>query len=136
MLLNCQKVRNHLSRVIFVCQSIPYRNSCIFGKLFYNLLPETAILDSFVHSAKNSRGICDAFFFPYLGTRRVEISSSHTKVMGRYFKGTSGAGACLFKNQSDVFAAKLIYRLAFLFFLFQICGEINQILNFFRRIIF
>ena len=47
MLPDGQQIRQHLCGMEFIGQAVPYRNPCILCQLFHNILPETAVFDSF-----------------------------------------------------------------------------------------
>ena len=130
--LDRQHIRQHLCRMILIRQSVPYRNFRIFCQLFYNLLTESTILNSLIHTGKNTGCIFNALFFADLGTGRIKVCCSHTEVVCGYFEGTAGSGAGFLEDQRNVFAAQGIHRNAFLFLLLQLCGQVQQIGNLFR----
>ena len=66
MLTDRKHICQHLCRMIFICQAIPYRNSGIFCKFLYNILSITAIFNTIIHSSQNSGCICNALFLSYL----------------------------------------------------------------------
>ena len=118
MFTDRQHICQHLCRMIFVCQTVPYRNSCVFCKLFYDILAKTSVLDSLVHSSKNSCCISDALFLSDLGTCRIQICTAHSKVMSSYFKCTTCSGTCFFKNQGNVFAFVIFMKFSGFFLCF------------------
>ena len=134
--LNGQHIRQHLGRMIFVGQTVPYRNSCIFRQFFHDFLPKATIFNSFVHAAQDLCCIRDAFFFTDLGSLRIQIGGSHAQVMCRHFKRTAGSGTGLFENQCYIFPAQRVCQNSFFLFLLQICRQFQQICYFFRCIIF
>ncbi len=134
--LDRQHVGEHLCRMILIRQSVPYRNFRIFCQLFYNLLTESTILNSLIHTGKNTGCIFNALFFADLGTGRIQIRCSHTEIVCSYLEGTAGSGAGFLEDQRNVFTAQGIHRNAFLFLLLQLCGQIQQIGNLFRCKIF
>ena len=67
MLPDGQQIRQHLCGMEFIGQAVPYRNPCILCQLFHNILPETAVFDSFVHSSQHPCCIGNAFLLPDLG---------------------------------------------------------------------
>ena len=135
MLPDGQKVRQHLSGMKFVGQSVPYRNARISGKLFHNVLTEAPVLDSLIHPSQNPRRIRNALLLTDLGARRIQIGGSKSQIMGRHFKGAAGSRARFFKNQSDVLSAKNIHRNPLFLFFLQIRREVKQVFDFLRRII-
>ena len=104
MLANRQKVSQHLGRMELIGQTVPYRNACIFCKLFYDFLSVTAVFDSFKHPSQNACGVADALFFADLGAGRIEVGTSHAKIVCSNLKGAAGSRAGLFKNQCNIFA--------------------------------
>ena len=94
--------------MILVGKPIPYRNACIFGKVFHDLLTESAILYAIVHSAKHAGRILDAFLLSNLGTAGIQIGSPHSHVMGRHFKRTACPGAGLFEDQRNIHASIMV----------------------------
>ena len=85
LFLDRQHVGEHLCRMILIRQSVPYRNTCIFGQFLHNLLSKSTILDSIKHSSENSCCIFDTFFLPDLWTWRIKVSRSHTHIVSSYF---------------------------------------------------
>ena len=136
LFLDCQHIGEHLGRVVLVRQSVPYRDFGIFCQLFYDLLAESTVLDSLIHTGKNAGCIFNALFFADLGTGRIQIRCSHTEIVCSYLEGTAGSGAGFLEDQCNVFTAQGIHRNAFLFLLLQLCGQIQQIGNLFRCKIF
>ena len=119
--------------MILVGQTVPYRNTCIFCKLFHNFLSKAAVLDTIVDTAKYACGIRDALLLADLGAGRLQICSAH--IMRCNLKGASGAGAGLLKNQGHVFASVVIDRNAFFFLTFHLCGKIQEIQDFLRSVV-
>ena len=135
MLANRQKVRQHLGRMELVGQTVPYRNACIFCKLFYDFLSVTAVFNSFKHPSQNACGVADALFFADLGAGRIKVGTSHAKIVCSNLKGAAGSRAGLFKNQCNIFSPQCIDRNACFFEAFQLRCEVNEIVDFLRRII-
>ena len=128
-----QHICNHLRRMKFVCQPVPYRHACIRRQFFHNFLPESAVFDTVKHPAKHPGRISNAFLASNLGTGRVEVSHMHAQVMRCHFKCTPRPGACLFKNQRNIFPSQLSMRDSFFLFFLEFSRKLYQIQNFFRR---
>ena len=127
MLTDGKHISQHLSGMILIGKTIPYRNSGIFCKLFYHILAKSAILDTIVHSSQNSCSVGNALFLTDLGSGRIQISTSHTKIMCSYLKGTAGSGAGFLKNKCNIFTLVIFGQLTCFFLCFQFCGQIQKI---------
>ena len=97
--------------MIFVCQTVPNRNSCIFCKIFYNFLTKSTVLNTIIHSSKNSCSICNALFLADLGASWIQIGASHSKIMGCHLEGTTCSGAGFLKDQGNIFAFVILSKL-------------------------
>ena len=115
MLTDSQHISKHLSRMILICQTVPNRNTCVFGKLFYDVLAKSTVLDTIIHSSKNSCSICNALFLADLGTCWIQIGASHSKVMSCNLEGAACSCAGFFKDQGNVFAFVILSQLASFF---------------------
>ena len=131
MFTNGQHICQHLCRMVFIGQTVPYRNTCMRCQFFNDFLTKSSVLDSFIHSSKNSCCVCNAFFLADLGSCRIQISSSHTQVMSSYFKRTTGSGTCFFKNKSYIFTFVVLMKLSCFFLCFQVCCQIDHVSNLF-----
>jgi len=67
LLTNSQHICQHLGRMKFIGQTVPYRNPCISCQLLYDILSKATVLDTIIHSAKNPCRICYALLFSDLG---------------------------------------------------------------------
>ena len=97
--------------MIFVCQTVPNRNSCIFCKIFYNFLTKSTVLDTIIHSSKNSCSICNALFLADLGASWIQIGASHSQIMGCHLEGTTCSGTGFLKDQGNIFALVILGKL-------------------------
>ena len=104
MFSDSEQIRQHLGRVILICKSVPYRNSCIMSQLLYNLLSKASVLNTVVHPAQNSGCICNTLLFSDLRAGWIQISGTHSQIMGCHLKGTAGSGTGLFKDQRHIFS--------------------------------
>ncbi len=127
-----QKVGQHLGRMELVGQSVPDGHTRMFGKFFHDLLPETTVLNAFIHTPKNPRRIRNALLFADLGARRIQIGASHTEIMSRHLKGAACSGAGLLKDQGYVFSAKPVHRNPSLLFVLQIRRHVQHVQNLLR----
>ena len=127
-----QHIRQHLSRMILVCQPIPYRNSRIPGQFLHDLLSEAPVFDAVIHPSQHPCRVLDALFLAHLGTCRPKISCTHSHIMSCHFKGTAGAGAVLLKDQGDIFPPPVIHRDPPLLFLLHIRRQIEQVCDLLR----
>ena len=114
----------------FVGKTVPNGNARKVCKLLDDLLPEAAVFDAVIHSAKHTRGIGDAFLFADLRAGGIEIGHAHTKIACGDLKRTTRAGAGLFKNERNILALVQFVRNARLLFGFEIGGKVDQPLNF------
>ena len=133
MLPYCQHVREHLCGVVFIGESIPYRNACMLCKLLHDCLLKPAVLNSIKHSAKHARRVRNRLFFANLGARRVKVCRPHAKIMRCHLKRTARACTGLLKNQCNIFAAQRVVQDAFFLFVLIFCRQIYEICNLFRR---
>ena len=131
MLLNGQKIRQDLRRMIFIGQTIPDRNTGVLRQFLYDLLTESTVLDPIEHTAQHTGGIRDRFFFADLRTGRTQISASHAKITGSHFKSAAGAGGVFFEYQSNIFAFEDLMRDAGFFLLFKLRCQFQQIADLF-----
>ena len=136
MLTDRQQICQHLCRMILICQTIPYRHTCMFCQFFYTFLSESTIFDTIKHSSEYSCCIFNTLFLANLGSTWIQISGSHSHVMCRHFKRTSGSCTCLFKNKRNIHASVFIYRNSFFLLIFQICCQIQHVGNLFLCKIF
>ena len=118
MLTDGQHIGQHLCRMIFICQTIPYRNSCIFCKVFYDFLSKSSVFDSLIHSSENSCCVCNALLLTDLRTSRVQIGTAHSKIVSSYFKCTACSCTCLFEDQGNIFAFVILMKLSGFFLCF------------------
>ena len=125
MFTNRQHIRQHLCRMIFICQSIPDRNPGIFCELLHDILTKTAVFNTFEHSSEHARSISDAFLLTDLRSRRIQIGTSHSEVMRGHFEGTTGSCTRLFKNKRNILSAKRIYLNSFFLLLFIFRREVK-----------
>ena len=125
VLFNGQKVCQHLCRVVFIRQPIPYRNTCIFCQFLHDFLSKASVLNSIVNPAQNSGSIFNALLFSNLGTFRVQICSAHSQIMGCRLKRTACSCTVFLKNQSNVLAFQRICKNTFFFLFLQIRGQIQ-----------
>ena len=86
MFTNGQHISDHLCRMEFIGQTIPYRNTCMFCQFFYDFLTVTTVFNTIIHSSQYAGSICDTFLFTNLGTTGIQISTSHTQIISSYFK--------------------------------------------------
>ena len=103
-----QKIRQHLGRVEFIGQSVPYRYASIFCQFLHNLLPVAPVLDPVIHPPEYPRRVRNALFFPDLGTRRIKIGCPHAQIMRRHLKGTPCPCGRFLKDQGDIPAAEIL----------------------------
>ena len=127
MLFDCKHIRKHLRRMIFVRQTVPYRNTGILRQLLHLRLGISAVLDTVIHPAKHARCILDTLLFSDLGSRWIEIRHMHSKVMSSYFKRTSRTRTCFFKNKRNILSRQIMCQLSRFLFCFQICRQIKKI---------
>ena len=136
MFTDSQKVSQHLCGMIFVCQAVPHRNTCVFCQLLHNFLPEAAVFNPVIDPSQNPGCIPGTFFFTDLGTFGIQICGPHTQIMSCHLKGAAGPGAGLFKNKRYISALQSIYGNTLFFLFFQFSSQINEIFNFLCRKIF
>ena len=103
LFFNGQHICQHLGWMELIGETVPHRNARILSKLLHDLLTVAAIFDTFIHTAEHSRRIGDTLLLADLGSGRIEIRGSDSKIMGCHFKGASCSGAGLFKDQCHVF---------------------------------
>ena len=108
MLTDCQKVSQHLRRMILVGKPVPYRNACIFGKSLHNPLAVSTVLYAIEHSSQHAGRILDALLLSDLGTAGIQIGSPHSHVMGCYFERAACSGTGLFEDQRNIHASIMV----------------------------
>ena len=79
-------VGKYLSRMEFICQAVPDRDSRVLGEIFDNRLLEAAILDTVIHSSENACRISDALLLADLRSGRVKEGGMHTEIGCSNFK--------------------------------------------------
>ena len=116
----------------FIGQTVPDRDTGETRKILYDPLAKTAIFDTVIHTAKNTRCIGNAFLFPDLASGRVQIGAVHTEVMGGDFKSTARTCACLFKDQGNIFSGKERMGFPGFFLCLKISGKVQKTGDLFR----
>ena len=132
MLADCQHVRQHLGRMVFIRQAVPDRDAGILRKLLNDVLSIAPVLNSVVHAAQNSRGVRDGLLLSDLGACRIQVGDMHAKVVCRNLKGASGSGAGLLKDQRDILSRMILMRDPRLLLLLQLLGAIEETKNLLR----
>ena len=132
MLADCEHVRQHLGRMVFICQAIPDRDAGVLRKLLNDVLSIAPVFNSVVHASKDSRGVRDGLLLSDLGTCRIQVGDMHAKVVCRNLKGASGSGAGLLKDQRDVLSRMILMRDPRLLLLLQLLGAIEETKNLLR----
>ena len=66
MLFDGQQVRQDLSRVIHVGQSVPDRNAGILGQIFNDLLIISSVFNTVIESAQNLSSVFQGFLLAHL----------------------------------------------------------------------
>ena len=132
MFTDGQKVCQHLGGMEFVGQAVPYGHLGIFCQFLHNILSEATIFDTLEHACQYSGSIGNAFLFADLGSGGIQISRSHSQIMGCHFKSTSGTGTGLLKDQRYILASESIYGDSFFLLILQVCRQIQQIFDLFR----
>ena len=113
--------------MVFVCKSVPYRNTRIFGKVFHDLLAESAELYSVKHASKDSCCVSNIFLVTKLYVIFPKILRVCPFINGPNSKCTASTGRGFLKYQGYVLA---FHEVAFdpcSFFIFEISGEIQKI---------
>ena len=136
VLPNRQHIRQHLCGVIFIGQSVPHRNTCVFCQFLHDLLTKSPVFNTIVHPAQNSRSILDALLLSHLGSCRTQVCSSHTHVMGRHLERAACTGTVLFKKQSYILSPVMIHRDSLFLLFFDFSRQIQKIGDLLRRKIF
>ena len=129
MLLNRQKICKHLCRMIFIGQSVPYRYTCISGKLLNNALFKATILNAIKHTAKYARCILNTLLLTDLRALWIQIGHTHSHIMGCYLKRTSRSCTCLFEDQSNVLTNIIVNRNALFLLVLQLSRKLQKICN-------
>mgnify|MGYP005766885567 CR=1 FL=1 len=110
MFTDRQHIGQNLGGMVLVCQPVPHGNARIFCQFLHDLLPVSAVLNTVKHPSQHSGSVRYTFLFSNLRTGRIQVSGSHTQIVGRHLKRTAGAGAGLLKNQRDIFSPQGVHR--------------------------
>ena len=99
-------VGHDLHRVIFIGKAVNHRHLAVFCKRFQAVLPEGADHHQIDHAADDARRVFDGFRAPELRALRRQIDDVAAELIKTRFKGNTRAGACLFKDHREHFAAE------------------------------
>ena len=110
ILSDCQKICQHLCRMILIRQPIPHRHSRIFRQFFHDFLAKATVLDSFEHTSQHSGRIRNTLFLSDLRAFRVQIGSPYSQIMSSHLKGTTSSRTGLLENQRYIFSSMTVHR--------------------------
>ena len=107
-------------------EAIPDRNAGILRQVFHNILTVTTVFNAVIHTAQNTGGIGNTFFFADLASRRIQIGAVHSQIISGNLKRATGTGAGFFEDQGNVFPGTAGMRNACFPFCLQVGSQIKQ----------
>jgi len=84
MLFDRQEIGDHLGRMPFVSQPVPYRHTCIFRQIFDRFLAEAAEFDTVKHAAEHFGGVFNGFLFAQLDIIFSEVFGMCAQIDGSH----------------------------------------------------
>ena len=135
LLLDRKQIREHLGGMELIRKPVPYGNSGIPRQYLHSLLPEAPEFYPVVHSAEYMGGIRDRFLFAHLAVVRAQESHAHAEIHTRDLERAARARGGLFEKQDYVPAFQIFVKLARLFLLFEVPGQVEKTADLLRAVV-